>query len=404
MDALDIVMNKDQIFPYYQPILSADRHTIMGYEVLGRIMQEDEPYSLGGFFQDEGIPEEYHLEVDEWIQVQALEAWAQQEDPVKLFFNIYPFHFIYDRGEALIERMESYQTDEHTIEQIVFDIREQDLFDESSGLKAFLQYVKSLGIQVAIDNVRPTGDSLERLVQLEPDILKVDMGAFNEDTPTELYREMLHSITMLSRKMGASLLFERVRSFQQLNVAWRHGARYYQGYYLQKPRSTWLEANALEERLHKDFYYFMDYERKKIEAQMALSETLAERVSSVLKNVETTTDYETLTLSIAEELSDLCFRIYICNADGIQESGNAYRTSDGWAYNPKDKDRNWSWRPYFLENIMRMAYEGKGILSDLYTDIHINERIRTYSYPIKEEAYLFLDIPYDVLFERDYLL
>ena len=31
--------------------------------------------------------------------------------------------------------------------------------------------------------------------------------------------------------------------------------------------------------------------------------------------------------------------------------------------------KNWSWRPYFLENIMKMRFENKARLSDLYADI-----------------------------------
>ncbi|GAF13889.1 hypothetical protein JCM19045_3175 [Bacillus sp. JCM 19045] len=51
-----------------------------------------------------------------------------------------------------------------------------------------------------------------------------------------------------------------------------------------------------------------------------------------------------------------------------------------------------------------MNVEKKGILSDLYTDIERDEQIRTYSYPISSNQYVFIDIPYDYLFEQDDLL
>lgn len=52
------------------------------------------------------------------------------------------------------------------------------------------------------------------------------------------------------------------------------------------------------------------------------------------------------------------------------------------------------------------AYEcrEKGLLSDLYTDIERDERIRTYSFPISETLYVFLDIPYAYLYEQEGLL
>lgn len=45
----------------------------------------------------------------------------------------------------------------------------------------------------------------------------------------------------------------------------------------------------------------------------------------------------------------------------------------------------------------------KGILSDLYNDIETGENIRTFSYPIDNMHYIFLDISYSFLYERDVL-
>lgn len=46
----------------------------------------------------------------------------------------------------------------------------------------------------------------------------------------------------------------------------------------------------------------------------------------------------------------------------------------------------------------------KGILSEIYSDIETGEQIRTFSYPLSEDCYLFIDIDNDFISERDYLL
>ncbi|WP_269758309.1 EAL-associated domain-containing protein [Thalassobacillus sp. C254] len=48
--------------------------------------------------------------------------------------------------------------------------------------------------------------------------------------------------------------------------------------------------------------------------------------------------------------------------------------------------------------------KGEAFCLDLYTDIHKDELIRTYSSPINEQMYVFIDIPYSYLFEQDFLL
>lgn len=58
----------------------------------------------------------------------------------------------------------------------------------------------------------------------------------------------------------------------------------------------------------------------------------------------------------------------------------------------------------FLENIMRMRNLRKGFFSDLYSDLETGEMIRTFSYPMDDHMYLFIDLPYSYLYEQDGLI
>ncbi|MFB7641954.1 EAL-associated domain-containing protein, partial [Peribacillus butanolivorans] len=75
-----------------------------------------------------------------------------------------------------------------------------------------------------------------------------------------------------------------------------------------------------------------------------------------------------------------------------------------WIVQPNYMNKNWSWRPYFLENIVKMRNEKKGILSDLYSDIETGETIRTFSYPLNNKEYIFFDLSYSYLYENEALL
>src|SRR5690242_17924523 len=99
MDALDILTDLENVIPFFQPIFSADEHRVIGYEVLGRYMANNEPISLGPFFQDDQIPEEYKFEVDQLLLVKALEKALDLEEDVSLFFNRTADVLMYDHGE-----------------------------------------------------------------------------------------------------------------------------------------------------------------------------------------------------------------------------------------------------------------------------------------------------------------
>jgi len=52
---------------------------------------------------------------------------------------------------------------------------------------------------------------------------------------------------------------------------------------------------------------------------------------------------------------------------------------------------------------MKMRFENKARLSDLYADIETGEMVRTFSFPIDDENFLFIDLSYEYLYEEDVL-
>ena len=405
VDALDVLLHKEKIVPFFQPVISAEKQLVIGYEVLARFQTEKGLESLGWFFQDESIPEEYRLEVDDYVQEMAIEKFVKEYHDVFLFLNYDVQALLKDNGETLLARLEYYVDKGLSLAHVVLELKEAGIHEDLPLLKHLLTYLQSLGIQIAIDNVGTNARNLDRIAFIKPNILKVDLQFLERDALPQLYRDVLYSITLLSRKIGATLLFEGIETFQQLNYAWRNGGRYYQGYYLARPKENFVSLDFCKGTVAKQFHHFIHYERKKIESQIALTEILEQKLKQTFRRVKDINAYDEVVLFVANELQDIIFRVYICDQDGFQQSANAVKTDRNiWEIHPEDKYKNWSWRPYFLENIVRMNVDRRGILSDLYTDIERDEMIRTYSYPIGDGLFLFIDIPYAYLFEQEGLL
>jgi EAL domain-containing protein (putative c-di-GMP-specific phosphodiesterase class I) len=408
MDALEILMNKDKVVPYFQPILSATEQSVSGYEVLGRIHNDDdEVISLGDFFNNESIPDEYVIEIDEHIQDMAFEYYCQAKQNVNFFINCNSTILMNNQDyiERLLNRIKSYETRGLLLEKTVLEIREHDYLGDLSQLGHLLMYIKSFGIKVAIDDVGKGGSNLDRIAQLEPDILKVDLNFINGASLSQANRDVLYSLSTFARKMGATLLFEGIGDLTKLNAAWRNGGRYYQGFYLAKPSPQFITKSHCKEKLKSEFQQFITHERNHLSNQYNFTEQLHNRLEQIIKK-DKTTSLDELIKGLATNLTDVCFRLYICDQFGFQRSSNYVKNNNSshWQKQEEYLGKNWSWRPYFLETIVRMQYEKRGVLSDLYSDIETNEFIRTFSYPINEELYLFLDIPYAFLFERKGLL
>ena len=124
-------------------------------------------------------------------------------------------------------------------------------------------------------------------------------------------------------------------------------------------------------------------------------------LEKAIGHVNPTSDNIERLLLLAEELDDCSFRIYICDEDGFQLSPNIMRVDKKWNVQEDAVNKNWSWRPYFLKTIIKMRNDQSGEFSDMYSDIVTGEMMRTFSIPLNDREYLFIDISYDYLFKHN---
>lgn len=403
MDALDILTDLENVIPFFQPIFSADEQRVIGYEVLGRYISEGEPISLGSFFQDRQIPDEYKFEVDQVLLKKALEKALQTDDDVDFYFNRSADLLMFDHGEPFLNELLAFEKRGIRLQRIVIEISEDNYQGDFDQFDHLLQYYRTYGIKIAVARMGMNSYYFDRIGQLEPDILKINLQSLKTASNGAAFNDVLYSLSMLARKIGATLLFENIEMEYQLQFAWKNGGRYYQGYYLQRPSKELAERDLLVDRLRGKFHDFISYEKKKLESFYLTAEDFQAKVQEIVQKNKKSI-YTELFQALIKEMDQIAFRMYVCDEDGFQKSPNIFKEPDGWVTQMEYVQKNWSWRPYFLENIIRMRNERKGFLSDLYCDIETGETIRTFSLPLNGRDYLFIDIAYHYLFEHEELL
>nr|WP_295973152.1 EAL-associated domain-containing protein [uncultured Bacillus sp.] len=402
MDALDILTDLEHVIPYFQPIFSADEHRVIGYEIFGRYSSNGHMISLGPLFQDTSIPDEYRLEVDNDVLTKALEQAVALDQDILLFINRDAGLLTYDDGESFLQLLLQFQRKGISLNRIVLELAVEDpKYDEIDHL---INYYRTYGIKIAIDKKGDDSSHLDRIGQLKPDIVKVDLLPLRSINPSPAYKEVLYSLSILARKMGATLLFKNIEMVYQLQFAWQHGCRYYQGYYLEKPSEKFISRDILKDKLKSEFHEFILYEKKRLEAVFTISEKFQAELQELLSKNRKLTDYEAILKLLMKHFDNIAFRMYVCDEDGFQITANMFKKDKEWEIQPEYTQKNWSWRPYYLENIFKMRSDKKGILSDLYRDIETGETIRTFSYPLNSHEYLFIDLSYEFLYRNEGLL
>lgn len=385
-----------QVIPYYQAIISADTHSIYGYEVLGRIKEGDKVNSLGPFFHHSGISDEEKLAVDVHLQNLVFENLIKGTNEHQFFINIHANHLMKEKGDSFITRLLDYQKRGLDLNKIVLEMTEHDFTGDLKELLERLSLLKSLGIKIALDDVGTGSSNLDRIGILEPDILKVDIHSLKDNEPTISYHGVLFSLSLLARKIGADLLFEAIEDKDQLHYSWRNNGRFFQGYFLAMPKPVLLDKDEFKKPFKNEIREFIRLEKEKIHVEFTLSLNLNIRLHRMIQNMDSIENLDETMLLLAFELEDVCHRMYLTDEDGFQQTANIVNMNGNWVLEPQFRGLNWSWRPYFLENIIKMEQVKQGILSDIYSDIETGELIRTFSFPLSSQLFLFLDIPMKV--------
>ena len=398
MSVLEMLDKLDQIEILYEPIYSADGHRVVAYEVIGQINGENGIINIEQFTYQNEAPADIRAEIEQLFVRKSLQFASGIIEEVGLYIPCNPNLLMIDFGESYFAMLKEL-IDERNLSNITLVMAEHLYKGDITQLHHLVRYIKTYGVKIALTDVgSPT--KLESLLMLEPNVLKINVEQLNYN----LWGAQNHAfatIRSLAVKMGALLLIENIETVYQLQYGWKNGARYYKGPYLQQPQQQFAPRDSLKERFRSECEQFISAEKKQLLQKYDEMNRLEKSIFTLVEQIAPKSTQEDKLMQLANALQDCAFRIYICDNSGFQTSPNIRWKDQQWEIQQSAKGKNWSWRPYFLLNIIKMAKDQKGELSSVYSDIETGELTRTFSMALANEEFLFVDISYDYLYEHN---
>jgi EAL domain-containing protein (putative c-di-GMP-specific phosphodiesterase class I) len=120
-------------------------------------------------------------------------------------------------------------------EQVVLELTESVSVPDPSAFARWLTPLRDRGFQLAVDDFGAGFTSLRLLVELGPELLKVDRTLVCGVSRHGRRRAVLESLVSLGRRIGSSVLCEGVESREDLETVRSCGAEYAQGWELAPP-------------------------------------------------------------------------------------------------------------------------------------------------------------------------
>jgi EAL domain-containing protein (putative c-di-GMP-specific phosphodiesterase class I) len=154
--------------------------------------------------------------------------------PESLFLNLTP-SAIDDPLAALEHSVEEMDRLQLPHERVVFEVVESEHAPDMVHLRGLLATYREAGFRVALDDVGAGYSSLNRLHQLRPDFIKLDMDLVR-GVDRDPYKALIARKTIeIATELGIATIAEGVETEGELEWAQKHGAAYVQGYATGRP-------------------------------------------------------------------------------------------------------------------------------------------------------------------------
>jgi EAL domain-containing protein (putative c-di-GMP-specific phosphodiesterase class I) len=125
--------------------------------------------------------------------------------------------------------------DELPLHQLVLEITEHESVSDYTLLRERLDPLRARGLRVAIDDAGAGFASLHHVVELHPDIIKIDRSLVEGVARNQAQRSIIAGFVLLALDCQATLVAEGVETSEDLEVLTRLGVDAAQGFLIARP-------------------------------------------------------------------------------------------------------------------------------------------------------------------------
>lgn len=219
------VMEEHLFSMVYQPIWDFRKKGPIGFESLCRFSPE--PYRTPDVWFADAAATGQGASLERTVIQEALKGVLRLPDHCYVSINASPDTVLSGDLQAAIEGLPP--------ERIVLEITEHAPVTDYGALDQSLKPLRQAGVRLAVDDAGAGYASLQHIVQLAPDIIKLDMRLTREVDTNQARRSLAAALIFFARETGASLIAEGIETPTELETLKMLGVNCGQGYLLGRP-------------------------------------------------------------------------------------------------------------------------------------------------------------------------
>ncbi|MDH3284269.1 MAG: EAL domain-containing protein [Acidobacteriota bacterium] len=228
------VLLREEIRSIYEPIVNLATQENYGYEALVRGTNKDSLVSPAALFSAAELSG-LTFEFDCLCRQTGLKQVGDRLRPgEKLFLNCLP-SWVHDSNFHREKLQQTLDLAKLKPSDIVFEISEKESIDNFDYLREARDHFGNLGFLIALDDTGVGYSSLESVMKLSPDFIKVDMSLVKGVDQDQPQQELLRALQSVAFKLSTTMIAEGIETPGELITLLEIGIPYGQGFLFSRP-------------------------------------------------------------------------------------------------------------------------------------------------------------------------
>ena len=228
---LQKAFDEDKIFTYYQPIVSNDSSQTKHYEVLCRLMDEDNKLIDADKFIGSAKQVGLITQITKTVIDKTFKLFKNNDYNFSINISMHDLH------ENYLLKFLEYKCEKYGVlsSRVHLEIVEDIIVSKSVNIDKQIVGLKNKGFHVIVDDFGTDKSAYSRMFDLKAEYIKIDGSFIKELNKDEEHQLIVQSIVSYAKKCGIKTIAEHVESKEIYEIVKSLGIDYSQGYYMGKP-------------------------------------------------------------------------------------------------------------------------------------------------------------------------
>ncbi|GEM_PF-403236 len=241
---LEKILTGKKLFPVFQPIVSLETGDILGYEAFTRIEGDSakEEKSIAEFFEQADKSEKSWM-LEKICRKMIIKTAKMFGLSTKLFINI-NLDIIQDEEfytGFTKKLLKKYGLNPNNV---VLEITERCSIENPNVLSDIAKHYREQDFSIALDNVGSSYSGLERICNLNPDFVKIDIKIVRGIEENNIKQSMVKNIVQFCHESGIGVIAVGVETSKELETLLKLGVNFAQGFFIARPQKIPGKVNS----------------------------------------------------------------------------------------------------------------------------------------------------------------